>query len=168
MDQLDEISRRDALKYAGATAAGAAVGQPKDAKALDNSKDTLQKVAGICYVYIACKEGPYKRFLQQGTKVTVPPEICQQTNSLIQKFIGTHPGGREFLNSIYSNVYTLVKEDEERVPFTGSVLNHIFVRPKFAQQLVDNFASLMEFRESISEEVSTDAVRRINDLFKDK
>lgn len=33
IDQLDEISRRDAIKYAGATAAGAALGQPKDAKA---------------------------------------------------------------------------------------------------------------------------------------
>ena len=33
IDQLDEISRRDALKYAGATAAGAALGQPKVSRA---------------------------------------------------------------------------------------------------------------------------------------
>lgn len=33
IDILDEISRRDALKYAGAAAAGAVVGSPKDAEA---------------------------------------------------------------------------------------------------------------------------------------
>jgi hypothetical protein len=187
IDQLDEISRRDFLKGAGATAGLAAVGAPKDASAY--TKEIYEKVASICYLYLACK-GPYQRALKQGRTMTVSPEICQKINQLIQKFIKVYPGGKDLLNDTYGNVYSLVQQDENREPFRGSVLNRVYFDTAFQQQLLNDFASLIEFlsgsgtpptdqqldsvrqamamEEEQLEETPEDPIAKIDALFKDK
>jgi hypothetical protein len=188
IDQLDEISRRDFIKGAGATAGLAAIGAPKDSQA--QSKEVFQKIASICYLYIACK-GPYQRELARtGRSVTVPPEVCQKTNQLIQKFIKSYPGGRDLLNSVYGSVYALVQEDESANPFKGSVLNNVYFNKQFQQKLLNDFESLTEFlqgqgtpptaqqlasvrtdmmrEEELDEAGAPDAVARILELSKNK
>jgi hypothetical protein len=187
IDQLDEISRRDFIKGAGATAGLAAVGAPKDASAY--TKEIYEKVASICYLYLACK-GPYQRALKQGQTITVPPTVCQKTNQLIQKFIKVYPGGKDLLNSVYGNVYSLVQEDETREPFKGSVLNRVYFDKAFQQRLLNDFESLIEFlvgtgkaptdqqlasvrqamamEEESLEETPEDPIAKIDALFKDK
>jgi hypothetical protein len=144
----EDITRRGFLKGAGAAAVAGAAGGAKA-----HTKEIYQKVASICYLYLACK-GPYQRALNQGHNVVVPPEVCQKTNQLIQKFIKVFPGGKDLINSTYANVYTLVQEDESREPFKGSVLNRIYFDKAFQQRLLNDFESLIEFNESVNQGLS--------------
>ena len=147
MDEAD-LNRRGFLKGVGTAAVAGAAGGAKA-----HTKEIYQKVASICYLYLACK-GPYQRALNQGHNVVVPPEVCQKTNQLIQKFIKVFPGGKDLINSTYANVYTLVQEDESREPFKGSVLNRIYFDKAFQQRLLNDFESLIEFNESVKQGVA--------------
>lgn len=58
LDRLDEISRRDFLKGAGAAAVGAAVGQSKDAQAFFGSSKCEKYASRFSCDYVE-KEAPY-------------------------------------------------------------------------------------------------------------
>jgi hypothetical protein len=153
---LEEIDRRGFLKGLGATAGAAALGAPKDASAY--TKEIYEKVASICYLYLACKEPYQNAEATKGRTITVSPEVCQKTNQLIQKFIRVYPGGKDLLNSTYGTVYSLVQQDENQKPFKGSVLNRVYFDTAFQQRLLNDFASLIEFNENTVAEGWSDAM----------
>jgi len=174
IDQLDEISRRDFLKGAGATAGIAALGIPNLAKA-ELSQENWEKILGMMVLYMACK-GPYPRELQNGRSVTVPPAVCQQANDLIRKFATSYPNGRAELNKWYNLTYNSMNQVESEVPFKGSVLNRVYFDPAFQQKVIRDFASLLEFyigknadnNQAVAEDGNPDAVARILELSKNK
>jgi hypothetical protein len=183
---LDEISRRDFLKGAGATAGLAAVGAPKDASAQSTEQDFWNKLFAICALHIACK-GPYQNAeATNGQTVVIPPDVCQQTKQLIQKFIKGYPNGKNIIQGAYNNMYDSINQAESAKPFRGSVLNRAYFDKAWQQKVLKDFESLVEFlsgsgtpptsqqlasvrtnmtsEEEVDEAAAPDAVRRIEQL----
>jgi hypothetical protein len=190
IDQLDEISRRDFLKGAGATAGLAAVGAPKDSSAQTLPDEMWEKLALICTLYIACK-GPYQNAeATKGRTVVIPPDVCQRTKQLIQKFIKGYPSGKDIIQGAYNSMYDVITKAESAKPFRGSVLNRMYFDQAFQQKALRDFESLVEFvagsgtpptdqqlasvrqamamEEESLDEASEDAIKRIEELTKYK
>jgi hypothetical protein len=190
LDQLDEISRRDFLKGAGATAGLAAMGAPKDANAQSTEQDFWNKLFAICVLHIACK-GPYQNAeATKGRTVVIPPDVCQRTKQLIQKFIKGYPNGKDIIQGAYNNMYDSINQAESAKPFRGSVLNKAYFDKAWQQKILRDFESLVEFvagsgtpptdqqlasvrqamamEEESLDEASDDAIKRIEELTKYK
>jgi hypothetical protein len=190
IDQLDEISRRDFLKGAGATAGLAAVGAPKDASAQTLPKEVSEPLSLICTLYMACKEPYQNAEATKGRTVEISPEVCQKTKQLIQKFIRGYPNGRDIVQGVYNGIYNVITQAESAKPFRGSVLNRMYFDQSFQQKALKDFGSLVEFivgsgtpptdqqlasvrqamtmEEESLEETSEDPIAKIDALFKDK
>ena len=188
IDQLDEISRRDFLKGAGATAGLAALGTPNFAKAqrIDaDDKTTNEKIVAMLYLYHACKN-PYAN-----PKFQVPASICQQCNSLIQKFIKAYPNGKSILNEWYRSMYDYEQSEYLSKGMIGPAMGAAYTSPEIQRKTLRDFATLLEFlgsntgkaptdqqlasvrqamamEEESLEETSEDPIAKIDALFKDK
>jgi hypothetical protein len=165
IDQLDEISRRDFLKGAGATAGLAAVGAPK----AQTSESEIVEQMLKCY-YITSK---------------LYPQNAQNLLVMIQTYIKKNPGKKDFVNQTYRKVKdqldTLEKNDFLKysnevgylVKNMGTIMDkfqdlYVFGQaPAPTSQQLASVRTAMANEESL-EETSEDPIAKIDALFKDK
>jgi TAT (twin-arginine translocation) pathway signal sequence len=174
IDQLDEISRRDFLKGAGATAGLAAMGASQPAMSEENYG---QIVYDMLWLYEICKgdnwnsTGQYRNF-------------CPQVKNSVQKFASRNDmgpmgktSGKLLLNSWYKKVISDMQSIQQSAPGTDGLIALGSARQRYinnAKEIIRSFNSLLEFNESVVQEEeldengNPDAVARILELSKNK
>jgi hypothetical protein len=173
IDQLDEISRRDFIKGAGATAGLAAIGAPKDSAAAETmTPGESGDVRSALILYYMCKKG----FADSG--------ICTALQNSISKYFKTYPRKRDMVNFNYRYLFDKFQKelnDQGEQAFKNKYnpyFNNGFQKeiieklnsymevsgtPPTAQQLASVRDSMMR-EEEVDEAASPDAVKRIEQL----
>jgi hypothetical protein len=175
IDQLDEISRRDFLKGAGATAGLAALGNVQ----AQQSRYTPTDIKII-------KEGVEAYFYMISTEPTPPAKEIwgtQRTKTALQK-IAKNPEGKKIINSTLQNLRKTGLSDETINDLFGFGPSSITKRIQKLEQLatVEDFSQgpaptdqqlasvrqAMAMEEEQLEETPEDPIAKIDALFRDK
>jgi hypothetical protein len=177
IDQLDEISRRDFLKGAGATAGLAAMGASKDAEASDTMiPGESNDVRSALILYYMCKKG----FADSG--------ICAALQNSISKYFKAYPRKRDMVNFNYRYLFDKFQKEltDQGEQAFKSKYNPYF-NNGFQKEIIEKLNSYMEFsgtpptdtqlagvrnsmmrEEEVDETATPDAVARIEELVKYK
>ena len=177
IDQLDEISRRDFLKGAGATAGLAAVGVPKDAKSFPFDDKEAQIIGKFVQLYYFC------------SNKEISGLFCNDIQASLKRFISGHPSNKDYLNGFYRPMFNKLQEIKKTDPaYYQKIIDSYKNNPAAAQEIIKRFNTLYEFgqgpaptdkqlasvrqamamEEESLEETSEDPIAKIDALFKDK
>ena len=133
-EQLDEISRRDFLKGAGATAGAAALGAPKDVKAFPFDDKEAQIIGKFVQLYYFCSN----------KEISGP--ICNEIQASLRKFISGHPGNKDYLNGFYRPIFNKLQEIKKTDPaYYQKMIDSYKNNPAGTQEVIKRFNSLYEF-----------------------
>jgi RNA-binding protein YhbY len=197
IDQLDEISRRDFLKGAGATAGLAAIGDPKDAKAdwnIIHHDDLLTNKRSVQGFSNSSVENPnVELVLNQWPSVGVVAALSPVPLPLGQRGEGKIGGivvayspfriliGNQLINDLKGAVFAetqgtgmilAVKNglNSELIPIiANSLTNQETIKVEISQaRKVFTFRGKKNFEEEVDEAATPDAVARIEELIKYK
>jgi predicted phage tail protein len=166
IDQLDEISRRDFIKGAGATAGLAAIGAPGVAFA--NSNFTYRLIDKVIVQSL---------FLYNYTKDWQGKEqIARQMMQHINDYLAIDPNRKSVITQRYQQVQQLTNDNKQNKSELydtqrNNSLKHVDTLNREWQFIFDNFKNNQTpTNENIEEleETSDDAVARILELSKNK
>jgi hypothetical protein len=158
IDQLDEISRRDFLKGAGATAGLAAMGAAAPAKATDFTSYPR-------YGEYGDPRGPTRHIINDVLvlyyylKLYRPNDpLIQEIQNAIQNFFKSNPENKDFVKTSWAEIGPNFAQFQKDNPDAYAKRGKEFFST--ARQILAKFNNLSEFNENIS----LDSVSRIQEL----
>jgi hypothetical protein len=172
IDQLDEISRRDFIKGAGATAGLAAMGAP--GLALANSpyinsftyRQIDKIIAQSLFLYSLTKDWSGKE------------QIARQMMQHINNYLAVEPNRKPVVTQMYERVQQLTNDNKQNKPELydtqrNSSLKHVDNLNLSWQFIFDNFKNNQtptneNVEQGVDEAATPDAVARIEELVKYK
>jgi hypothetical protein len=151
IDQLDEISRRDFLKGAGAAAMTGAGIKPAAAFLSPNDFEKINELLRLRYMY--------KEAFPSNNNVY--DFLAREIEIAIAKFISVHgKDGKEILRSQYSRMYSEMEQLREREKNKSRPYNAFVgwidkaMDPKLAGKILKEFYQTFELNENIDQDVA--------------